>query len=76
MLLNRGELGGARILSPGAVALMTANHLSDALMAGGFGIGHQRRLEESQPPGDTIGRVEERSFHRQNHDLLSRVRAP
>ena len=41
MLLNRGELGGMRILSPEAVALMTANHLSDALIAGGYGIGQQ-----------------------------------
>ena len=41
MLLNRGELGGVRILTPEAVALMTANHLSDELLAGGFGIGHQ-----------------------------------
>ena len=41
MLLNRGELGGARIISPEAVALMTANHLSDEIMAGGYGVGHQ-----------------------------------
>ncbi len=42
MLLNRGELGGARILSPEAVALMTANHLSDDLIQGGFGVGLQQ----------------------------------
>ena len=41
MLLNQGELDGVRILSPEAVALMTANHLSDALIAGGYGIGQQ-----------------------------------
>jgi CubicO group peptidase (beta-lactamase class C family) len=41
MLLNKGELGGVRILSPEAVTLMTGNHLSDELMAGGYGIGHQ-----------------------------------
>ncbi len=41
MLLNKGELAGARILSPEAVALMSANHLSDALIHGGFGVGHQ-----------------------------------
>lgn len=42
MLLNRGELGGARILSPGAVALMTANHLSDEMIGAGYGIGQQQ----------------------------------
>jgi CubicO group peptidase (beta-lactamase class C family) len=42
MLLKRGELDGVRILSPEAVALMTANHLSEDLAAGGFGIGQQQ----------------------------------
>jgi CubicO group peptidase (beta-lactamase class C family) len=42
MLLNRGQLDGVRILSPEAVALMTANHLSDALVAAGHGIGQQQ----------------------------------
>ena len=41
MLLNRGELGAVRILSPKAVAIMIANHLSDELIAGGYGIGQQ-----------------------------------
>jgi CubicO group peptidase (beta-lactamase class C family) len=41
MLLGKGELGGVRILSPDAVATMTANHISEELMAGGFGVGHQ-----------------------------------
>jgi len=41
MLLNGGELGGVRIVSQAGVALMTANHLTDELMAGGFGVGHQ-----------------------------------
>jgi len=41
MLLGRGELGAARILSPEAVATMTANHISEEIMAGGFGVGHQ-----------------------------------
>lgn len=41
MLLGKGELGGVRVLSADAVALMTANHLSDELMAGGYGVGHQ-----------------------------------
>jgi CubicO group peptidase (beta-lactamase class C family) len=42
MLLNGGELSGVRILTPEAVALMTANHLSEEIMAGGFGVGHQQ----------------------------------
>jgi CubicO group peptidase (beta-lactamase class C family) len=41
MLLNKGELGGARILSPEAARLMTSNHLSDAVIGGGFGVGMQ-----------------------------------
>jgi len=41
MLLNGGELGGVRILSSEAVALMTANHLPDAIIGGGFGVGMQ-----------------------------------
>lgn len=32
MLLNGGELGATRVLSPEAVKLMTANHLSEALL--------------------------------------------
>jgi len=42
MLLNKGVYGGARILSPEAVALMTTNHLSDELLAGGYGVGLQQ----------------------------------
>jgi len=38
MLLNRGELEGARILSPASVELMTSNHLSPKLMTGEFSI--------------------------------------
>jgi len=41
MLLNKGELAGVRVLSPEAVAIMTANHLPDRLMTGAFGVGHQ-----------------------------------
>ncbi len=41
MLLGRGSLGGVRVISPEAVALMTANHLGDDLLAGGYGVGHQ-----------------------------------
>ena len=33
MLLNGGELDGARILSPGAIKLMASNHLSDIVMS-------------------------------------------
>ena len=39
MLLNRGELGGVRILGPETVRMMTANHLPDALMTGDGGGG-------------------------------------
>jgi CubicO group peptidase (beta-lactamase class C family) len=39
MLLNHGELDGARILSPATVDLMTANHLSPKLLTGEFSIG-------------------------------------
>lgn len=42
MILNKGELDGVRILSPQAVALMTANHLAEAVQAGGYGVGHQQ----------------------------------
>ena len=41
MLLGKGELGGVRILSSEAVATMTANHISEEIMAGGYGVGHQ-----------------------------------
>ena len=41
MLLGRGVLGGVRVLSAQAVALMTGNHLSDEIIAGGYGVGHQ-----------------------------------
>lgn len=36
MLLNKGELGGVRIVAPSSIELMTANHLSDVLINGGF----------------------------------------
>jgi CubicO group peptidase (beta-lactamase class C family) len=42
MLLNKGELEGARIVSPEAVALMTRNHLADELLEAGFGVGAQQ----------------------------------
>jgi len=41
MILGRGDLAGVRILTPQAVALMTANHISEEIMAGGYGVGHQ-----------------------------------
>ena len=45
MLLNKGalggELGGARVLSPEAVAMMTSNHLPQALIDHGFIAGAQ-----------------------------------
>lgn len=36
MLLNRGELGGVRILAPSSVTLMTSNHLAPNLLTGEF----------------------------------------
>jgi CubicO group peptidase (beta-lactamase class C family) len=42
MLLNGGELDGIRILAPRSVELMRTNHLSDALLVGGFGGGPTR----------------------------------
>ncbi len=42
MLLNGGELDGARILAPATVKLMSSNHLHANLMTGQFGIGLQR----------------------------------
>ncbi|MFI4936409.1 MAG: serine hydrolase domain-containing protein [Caulobacterales bacterium] len=42
MLLNGGELGGVRIVSPEALKLQMSNHLSDALINGGYGVGLQQ----------------------------------
>jgi CubicO group peptidase (beta-lactamase class C family) len=39
MLLNRGTLDGARVLSPEAVALMSTNHLPAWMLEAGFGVG-------------------------------------
>lgn len=42
MLVGQGELDGARILQPQSVALMTANHLPEAIMTRGVMAGMQR----------------------------------
>jgi CubicO group peptidase (beta-lactamase class C family) len=42
MLLQRGSLGGVEVLSPSSVALMTRNHLPDALLNGDFTAGVHR----------------------------------
>lgn len=42
MLLNRGELAGVRVLTPQAVALMTANHLPQAIIDRGVDAGFQQ----------------------------------
>lgn len=42
MLLNRGELGGVRIISEAAAKQMMTNHLSDPLINGRFMVGRQR----------------------------------
>lgn len=41
MLLQKGELGTAQVLSPEAVALMTRNHLSEKMMNTGYDAGRQ-----------------------------------
>lgn len=47
MLLNGGVLGGARILSPASVHLMTTNHIGDLFPSAGmgFGLGFEVRLD-------------------------------
>lgn len=50
MILNGGELDGARIVSAEGIRLMTSNHVSGAIVEGGFGIGHQ-----SLRPGTGFG---------------------
>ncbi|MDA9154202.1 beta-lactamase family protein [Gammaproteobacteria bacterium] len=39
MLMNKGELNGVRILSSASVELMSRNHLSDSVLAGGAAFG-------------------------------------
>ena len=39
MLLNHGELDGARILAPASMDLMTSNHLAPRLLTGESSIG-------------------------------------
>jgi CubicO group peptidase (beta-lactamase class C family) len=42
MVLNRGELDGVRILAPGSVALMCANHLPGRILRAGVDAGFQK----------------------------------
>ena len=42
MLLNRGEFAGRRYIEAASVDLMTTNHLSAKLLAGGYGIAHHQ----------------------------------
>ncbi len=42
MLLDRGTFAGTRILGPQSVNAMTRNRLSEAMLAGGFGVGSQQ----------------------------------
>jgi len=42
MLLNGGELDGKRIVSASALQAQMSNHLSDEILAGGFGVGLQQ----------------------------------
>jgi len=53
MMLNGGELGGVRILSPKTVELMTTNHLGDISMGFGrtgvgFGLGFAVALDQGE----------------------------
>jgi CubicO group peptidase (beta-lactamase class C family) len=41
MLLNSGELNGARILAPSSVRLMDTNHLPPSMLTGEFHVGQQ-----------------------------------
>jgi CubicO group peptidase (beta-lactamase class C family) len=59
MLMNGGELDGARLLSPETVEFMTVDHLGDVIAPGkyylpgpgyGFGLGFGVRLEEGVAP--------------------------
>ena len=42
MLLNGGELNGARVVSAEALKLMMSNHLPDEMLATRYGVGHQQ----------------------------------
>jgi CubicO group peptidase (beta-lactamase class C family) len=42
MLLNGGELDGRRVVSQAALKQQMSNHLSDAILTGGFGVGLQQ----------------------------------
>jgi CubicO group peptidase (beta-lactamase class C family) len=42
MLLNGGELDGVRIVQASSIALMTRNHLPDALINAEYGVGNQQ----------------------------------
>ena len=42
MLLNKGELDGTRVISPGAVEMMTSNQISESLIGTGFIAGTQK----------------------------------
>jgi CubicO group peptidase (beta-lactamase class C family) len=50
MLLNGGELEGARILLPSSVELMRGNHLAERLLTGKYGV-----LGEIMQPGRGFG---------------------
>lgn len=63
MLDNGGELDGVRILAPGTVALMAANHLADAIRdqsgepfakASGWGFGVDVAMVEDRARGGTL----------------------
>jgi len=59
MMLNGGELGGARILSRKSVELMTVNHVGDLLGAAGTGFGLGFQVVEDLGARGTPGSVGE-----------------
>lgn len=58
MLLNKGQLDGARLLRSETVEMMTSNHLPDGVTRGrgeGFGLGFSVRTEDGTSPKGEYG---------------------
>jgi CubicO group peptidase (beta-lactamase class C family) len=62
MLLNGGELEGARVLSPAAVRSMTSNHVGTLYRDGAFGFGLGFEVVESVGKADRIAAAGEYSW--------------
>jgi CubicO group peptidase (beta-lactamase class C family) len=59
MLLNGGELDGARLLSPKTIELMTSNHVGNLMQEGKFGFGLGFEITEHVGRGGRPGSVGE-----------------